>query len=51
MTENFDETAAIQRWEREPAIRDEFNQDRAAWLAYCRAEAEGRFKVQGGRRR
>ena len=35
-------------WSVQPALRAEFLNDKAAYVAFCVAEAQGRFRVLGG---
>lgn len=54
MTEDFfDETAvtakAEQEWANDPNLRAEFGNDKEAWVAYTKANAEGLVKILGAR--
>lgn len=41
----FDEPAARQQWDRDPKLREEFDQQIELWLAYAKAEALGQVRL------
>ncbi len=50
MSKNFDELQARNQWNSDPKIRQEFNGDEESYIAYKRAESQGRIRVLGGQK-
>ena len=44
----FNESAARNEWDRNAELRAEFDYDYDSYLAFKRAEFEGKFRVAGG---